>query len=189
MKSKYLRTFENYKNVYLNEEDKDIEDVVEDDEIETESEKEDSDTEEVEPKEEVDEVAIEETPASQTETSIELNISLGGMNSSNDLPTSTGFNPSDNFSSTPKAEWCVIKCMTNNGERLGIDKECDTDCEVLCGGLHYDDAVSKVEELSRKCDCQAFDNDNDIYLGKVSKYFIKKPIKSSGGFDGMGSYK
>ncbi len=188
MKSKYLKTYENYKNGYLNENEeetiKDIEDKLEygvENDVEAEN---------VEDSLEI-EVKVKTGDASKEE---EIDAMEDGViaicpKPEVDLPVSTGFNPNDNFSTTPKADWCIIKCMTNNGERLGIDKQSDTDCEVVCSGLHYDDAVAKVEEFSRKCNCQAFDNDCDVYLGKMSKHFIKKPVKSSGGFDGIGSYK
>jgi hypothetical protein len=189
MKSKHLKTFENYKLNYLNDnffnefgkefEEEDNMDYIQDvdnqeaNEVEVGIEVKDRDSN------------VNDEDVNDEKSEIENKSDILPT----DMPVSSGFNPNDNFSTFPKAEWCIIKCMTNNGERLGIDKECETDCEVVCGGLHYDDAIAKVEEFARKCNCQAFDNECDIYLGKVSKHFIKKPTKTSGGFDGSGSYK
>lgn len=201
MKSKYLKTYENYKTGYLNdnkffnesEEENTENGENTEDKVETDVEEVETESENTEDSVEI-EVKVKTGDASEQSEETDSSASASGViaicsKPEIDMPISTGFNPSDNFSTTAKAEWCIIKCMTNNGERLGIDKQSETDCEIVCGGLHYEDAVTKVEEFTRKCNCQAFDNDCDVYLGKISKYFIKKPVKSSGGFDGIGSYK
>lgn len=184
MARKYLKIYEKFKSEYLKEnlldeieavvetEDEDIEDS-EDEELET--------SEEVVDTEEVVETEDENTEDDTTDVVTGIDISP--------VAPSNGFSPSDNFSNQPKAEWCIIKCMSNNGERVGIAQETDNDCEVLCSGLHYDDAICKVEDFARKCCIPCFDNECDVFIGKVSKHFIKKPVKSSGGFDGSGSYK
>lgn len=213
MKSKYLKTYENYKLGYLNDdffndfekefEKEDNMEFMEEDEVEkdkeSEEDAEETDTEETDTQEVENEGEGDEAEDGKIEVSVAIaEYEVDGetpkpaicdpMMPQIDMPISTGFNPSDNFNTMPKAEWCIIKCMTNNGERIGIDQN-GTDCEVLCGGLHYDDATSKVEEFARRTSTPAFNNDCDIYLGKISKHFIKKPSKPSGGFDGSGSYK
>jgi hypothetical protein len=84
---------------------------------------------------------------------------------------------SNNFA--VKQDWCVIKCMTTNGIRIGLDKQSETECEVLAGNLSYNDAISKVEEVASQQGCPVFNDDMDEYVGRVSKAYIKKPIVSN----------
>jgi hypothetical protein len=86
------------------------------------------------------------------------------------------YTPADNASGhSLKQEWAIVKVMTNNGVRVGIDKQCDTDCEVICGHLTYQDATVKVEETGKQCNIPVFNDDMDEYIGKVSKAYVKKP--------------
>jgi hypothetical protein len=91
----------------------------------------------------------------------------------------TAFTPSFETGHSYKQEWAIIKVMTNNGVRVGLDKQCETDCEVLCGNLSYQDAVLKVDEISKQSNIPAFNDDMDEYIGKVSKAYIKKPVAAS----------
>jgi hypothetical protein len=90
-----------------------------------------------------------------------------------------GFTPSFDTGHSYKQEWAIIKVMTNNGVRVGLDKQSETDCEVLCGNLSYQDAVLKVDEISKQSNIPAFNDDMDEYIGKVSKAYIKKPSTPS----------
>jgi hypothetical protein len=84
-----------------------------------------------------------------------------------------------NTNFTTRNEWCVIKCMTNNGIRVGLDKQSETECEVLAGNLSYNDAITKVEEVASQQGCPVFNDDMDEYVGRVSKAYIKKPVVSN----------
>jgi hypothetical protein len=101
----------------------------------------------------------------------------------NELPQVSNvdtFIPSPNNSyNNMKQGWAVIKCMTTNGIRVGLDKQNETDCEVLAGNLSYDDAVNKIEEIAMQQGVPAFNDDLDEYVGRVSKAYVKKPVVSN----------
>jgi hypothetical protein len=93
--------------------------------------------------------------------------------------------PADNFgaSSFKRPEWCVVKCMTDNGIRIGVDLSSETDAEIVKCDMSYEEALACADKCSQECDIPLFDSVNDKYLGKIASAVIKRDKPSGTSYD------
>ena len=105
------------------------------------------------------------TPVTTHEVSIEF--SMGGNDPNNPLGQTSFERP----------EWVVVRMMTDKGERVGMDKQGETDCEVLASNLSYADAERVSTEMAQKLELPEFNRTTDLYIGKISDKVVRRDKK------------
>ncbi|MFW5962351.1 MAG: hypothetical protein ACOCQR_01935 [bacterium] len=64
-----------------------------------------------------------------------------------------------------KDQWKVVKIISSNGVKVGIDQEVDSSHEcVLEDKLTYNDALEKTKEYADKLSLVIFDGNLDVFL-------------------------
>lgn len=189
------------KDITESDEDKDdateeeIEEAEEDDELEAEmAESDDEDEEEDEEEDEdsedgeledidgdgdVDEDDVEIAEDESDEDAEE--------ESENDTPAQQGFGASANtdmssmmsggmngMTSFKRPEWAITRVMTDNGERIAMEYQTETECEVIVGNLTYTEADARSTEIANQLNLSAFNSETDKYLGRVSSKVVRK---------------
>lgn len=97
-----------------------------------------------------------------------------------DVPQPQHFEPmsgagTDGANTTFKrAEWAVTRVMTANGERIAMEYQNTTECEVLVSNLTYSDAENASSEWAQKLNIPEYNNEVDDYIGRVSSKVVRK---------------
>ena len=73
-----------------------------------------------------------------------------------------------------RAEWAVTRVMTANGERVAMEYQNTTECEVLVSNLNYADAEKASSEWAQKLNIPEYNNEVDDYIGRVSSKVVRK---------------
>ena len=85
-------------------------------------------------------------------------------------------------SSFKRPEWAVTRVMTNNGERVAMEYQNSTDCEVLADNLSYEEAEKQSTEFASKLSIPEYNNEMDQFIGKVSSKVVRRPAPTSGSY-------
>ena len=104
---------------------------------------------------------------------ISVAFSIGGEGEGDGMSPLTSFE---------RPEWVVTRVMTDRGERVAMEKQHETDAEILVGNLSYEAALQASTDMSQKLEIPEYDNATDKYIGKVSSKVVRKEKPLGGSY-------
>lgn len=164
--------------------EEEIEETEEDDELEAEmAESDEDDGDEDGELEDVE----EDDYADEDDVEIGEDESDEDAEEEGEYPTKQGFSASANtdmssmmsggmngMTSFKRPEWAITRVMTDNGERIAMEYQTETECEVIVGNLTYTEADTRSTEIANQLNLSAFNSETDKYLGRVSSKVVRK---------------